>query len=190
MTWEHPFVRDAMDMILSSEFGNTALIAFEYKGVNPGGVLAECQFLMDFSDDSHSHGERYFPNAGITIVIDEAGRDHAGNAAFEASLRQAQRVDQDTAIKIVKARQEELTRMLAEAETVAVLQVVDLIAEARERGRSLLGHEIDRLSALQQVNPGVRDDEIEFFRGQLEHFEHALGHARLRLDAVRVMVAY
>lgn len=189
LTWEHPFVRNAMDMILSSEFGNTALVAFEYNGINPGGVLAECQFLMDFSDDRGSQGERYFPNAGISVVIDEAGRNHAGNTVFEASLRQTQRVDQDTAIKIVKARQEELTRMLTQAETVANDQVIGLIEEARSRGRDLLGHEIDRLVALQQVNPGVRDDEIEFFRNQLEHFESALGRARLRLDAVRVMVA-
>ena len=39
------------------------------------------------------------------------------------------------------------------------------------------------------VNPGVRDEEIEFFREQLKHFEHALEHARLRLDSVRVIVA-
>jgi len=38
------------------------------------------------------------------------------------------------------------------------------------------------------VNPGVRDAEIDFFKDQLDHFEKALTHARLRLDAVRVMV--
>ena len=47
---------------------------------------------------------------------------------------------------------------------------------------------VERLGALQKVNPGVRDDEIEFFRGQLEHFEAALEKSRLRLDAVRVIV--
>jgi len=64
-----------------------------------------------------------------------------------------------------------------------------LIAEARSNGRELLGHEVDRLVALQQVNPGVRDEEIDFFKEQLKHFEIALEHARLRLDAVRVIVA-
>ena len=43
--------------------------------------------------------------------------------------------------------------------------------------------------ALQLVNPGVRDDEIKFFRDQLAQFDNALQHARLRLDAVRVIVA-
>ena len=189
LTWEHPFVRNAMDMILSSEFGNTALVACEYSGVRPGSVLAECQFLMEFSDDRDSHSDRYFPNAGITVVIDEAGRDHAGNAVLEISLGQTQRVDRDTAIKIVKARQDELTRMLGQAEVLANDKVPALVSAARDRGREQLGHEIERLTALREVNPGVRDDEIDFFRDQLDRFETALGHARLRLDAVRVIVA-
>ncbi len=189
LTWEHPFVRNAMDMILSSEFGNTALIAMQYPGVKPGTLLAECHFLMDFSDDYRSHNERYFPNASIRVIIDESGQDHATRFDLEAGTRQKQRVDQDTAIKIVKARQSELTRMLEFAELVADTQVPGLIEHARANGRELLGHEIERLVALQQVNPGVRDDEIEFFRNQLNHFETALEHARLRLDAVRVIVA-
>ena len=79
--------------------------------------------------------------------------------------------------------------MLESAELVADTRVPALIAEARSNGRELLGHEVDRLVALQQVNPGVRDEEIEFFKEQLKRFETALEHARLRLDAVRVIVA-
>ena len=35
----------------------------------------------------------------------------------------------------------------------------------------------------------LNDEEIQFFRDQLQHFEAALEQARLRLDAVRVIVA-
>ena len=189
LTWEHPFVRNAMDMILSSEFGNTALIAFSYRGVRAGTLLAECHYLMEFSDDSGRHNERYFPSSSVVVTIDEGGRDHAGREELELALQQTQRVDRDTAIKIVKARQAELTRMLEAAEVRAAERVPALIEAARDSGRRLLGHEIERLEALRQVNPGVRDDEIEFFRRQLRDFEQALEHARLRLDAVRVIVA-
>jgi len=79
--------------------------------------------------------------------------------------------------------------MLEFAELVADTQVPGLIESARASGRDLLGHEIERLIALQKVNPGVRDDEIAFFRDQLNHFEAALEHTRLRLDAVRIIVA-
>ena len=188
LTWEHPFVRNAMDMILSSEFGNTALIARQYPGIAAGSLLAECHFLMDFSDDYRSHNERYFPNSTIRVLIDENGRDHAAEYELESGTGPVQRVDLDTAIKIVKARQAELAQMLDYAELVADTRVPGLIEAARSNGRELLGHEVERLLALQQVNPGVRDAEVEFFREQLAHFENALEHARLRLDAVRVIV--
>ncbi len=188
LTWEHPFVRNAMDMILSSEFGNTALIAQQFPGIDAGTLLAECHFLMDFSDDYRAHNERYFPNASIRVVVDEGGRDHAARFELESGAGPVQRVDQDTAIKIVKARQHELASMLENAELIADTRVPELIEAARHRGRELLGHEIERLIALQKVNPGVRDDEIEFFQGQLDHFEAALERTRLRLDAVRVIV--
>ncbi len=189
LSWEHPFVRNAMDMVLSSEFGNTALVAVAYGGVRPGSLLAECHFLMDFSDDFRSHGERYFPNASVRVVIDEAGSDHSDRFDLDDGQLAPQRVDRDTAIKVVKARETELGRMLEAAEVMADTRVPDLVHAAEQRGEALLGHEIERLTALQRVNPGVRDDEIDFFRAQLEHFRGALGHARLRLDAVRVVVA-
>jgi len=188
LTVDGTFVRNAMDMILSSEFGNTALIARQYPGIPAGSLLAECHFLMDFSDDYRSHNERYFPNASIPVLIDESGQDHAARFEFEAAAGQIQRVDRDTSIKIVKARQRELAQMLEYAELVADTRVPGLIETARASGRELLGHEIERLVALQRINPGVRDEEIEFFREQLAHFEKALEHSRLRLDAVRVVV--
>jgi len=189
LTWEHPLVRNAMDMVLSSEFGNTALIAAEYPGVTAGTLLAECHFLMDFSDDYRSHNERYFPNASIRVLLDENGGDHSALLDLDPESCPAQRVDRDTAIKIVKARLEMLAQMLEYAERVAAARVPQLVDAARASGRELLGHEIERLVALQQVNPGVRDDEIAFFRDRLAQFEAALEHARLRLDAVRVIVA-
>jgi hypothetical protein len=39
------------------------------------------------------------------------------------------------------------------------------------------------------VNANVRDEEIQFYRDQLSQFENSLGNARLRLDALRVMVS-
>ncbi|MFT5398954.1 MAG: ATP-dependent helicase HepA, partial [Gammaproteobacteria bacterium] len=189
LSWEHPFVRNSMDMILSSEFGNTALIAVQYPGVRPGSLLAECQFLVDYSNQGKMNSERYFPNSSIRIVIDEAGNHHQDKINFATIPREIQRVHVDTATKVVKARQSELTDMLARAEIAANGQVPGLVNEARLQGKAVLGREVDRLVALQKVNPGVRSEEIDFFKDQLALFNDSLSHARVRLDAVRVMVA-
>lgn len=189
LSWEHPFVRNAMDLILSSEFGNTALIAIKYAGVKPGSLLLDCHFLMEFSDQVSSGFQRYFPNTGVDIVIDEQDRQHDHILDRNTIKPLTQRVDIDTSIKIIKARQTELSELLKSAELLADQQVPEMIELARQRGNAVLGGEISRLRALQQINASVRNVEIEFFEDQLQSFGTALKHARLRLDAVRVMVA-
>lgn len=189
LSWEHPFVRNAMDMILSSEFGNTSLVAIKYGSVKPGTILLDCHFLMEFSDHSKLNSQRYFPNSSVHLVVDEHRRDHSAVLNHEAIQKISQRVDIDTAVKVVKARQTELNGLLELAEKAASLRVPDLVVAAKQRSQDVLEREIDRLSALQKVNPNVRDEEIQFYRNQLSQFELSLGNARLRLDAIRVMVS-
>jgi len=52
-----------------------------------------------------------------------------------------------------------------------------------------LTREIDRLRALRQVNPNVRDEEIEYLERQQELITGILESATLRLDAVRVIIS-
>ncbi len=188
LSWEHPFVRNAMDLILSSEFGNTALIAIKYAGVKPGSLLLDCHFLMEFSDNASLGNQRYFPNSSITIIIDEQRRQHGHILDRDTIKPLMQRVDIDTSIKIIKARQTVLADLLQAAELVADKQVPALVQQARQKGTEVLEGEINRLQALQQINASVRDEEIIFFRDQLALFEASLANARLRLDAVRIMV--
>ena len=141
---------------------------------------------MEFSDDSGLNSQQYFPNAAIEILIDDQGRVHLIDK--ETIKQNIQRVDQDTSMKIVKAREQVLATMLKQAEAKADIQVPELVESARIRGEAVLGVEIERLESLQAVNPAVRDEEITFFKTQREQFENALKQARLRLDAVRVII--
>jgi len=92
-------------------------------------------------------------------------------------------------LKIVKAKQTELSALLELSGEIADRQVPGLVANAKRRSEQVLGRELDRLIALQKINANVRDEEIEFFRDQLRQFDAALKNASLRLDAVRVMIA-
>ncbi len=189
LSWEHPFVRNAMDMVLTSEFGNTALIAVKYSGAKPGTLLRECHVLMECADDRKFENQRYFPNSSVSVLVDENKREHSRLLDAESIQQIVQPVDSDTSLKIVKAKQSEISTLLELAAQIADRQVSELVEAAKQRGDAVLGRELDRLNALQQINANVRDDEIEFFRNQLNHFEAALGNAKLRLDAVRVMIA-
>ena len=189
LSWEHPFVVNAMDLILSSEFGNTALIVIKYPGAKPGTLLLECHFLMEFADDCNLESQRYFPNSSVPVIVDENRLEHAQLLETNSIPSILQRVDADTSLKIVKAKQAELSTLLELSGQIADRQVPALVANAKRRSEQVLGRELDRLIALQKINANVRDEEIEFFRDQLRQFDAALKNASLRLDAVRVMIA-
>ena len=62
-----------------------------------------------------------------------------------------------------------------------------LVASARESMTARLQDEIDRLQDLAEINDHVRPAEIEAARGQLAALTEALGSARLRVDALRLI---
>jgi ATP-dependent helicase HepA len=144
---------------------------------------------MEFADHSKFENQRYFPNSSVFVLIDENEREHGQLLDADLIARIQQSVDPDTSLKIVKAKQTEISTLLELAAQKADRQVSELVNAARQRSEAVLGRELDRLKALQQINANVRDEEIEFFRDQLNQFEAALENAKLRLDAVRVMIA-
>ena len=97
-------------------------------------------------------------------------------------------MDSETATKVIKAREAVLRALVERSEQQAEQQIPTLLAEARRHAQDTLQREVDRLKALQQVNPNVRDEEIAFFSDQLDAVNAALASVRLRLDAVRVIV--
>jgi ATP-dependent helicase HepA len=52
-----------------------------------------------------------------------------------------------------------------------------------------LAQELQRLKALQRVNPNVREDEIESLREQMQLLQYHMRTARLHQDAVRLIIA-
>ena len=51
----------------------------------------------------------------------------------------------------------------------------------------LIGHEVQRLQTLQQVNDHVRPEEIRLAQSQQTELAIALKQSRIRLDSVRLL---
>ncbi|MCK5092947.1 MAG: hypothetical protein KAR30_10515 [Gammaproteobacteria bacterium] len=98
-------------------------------------------------------------------------------------------VDSETAHKIIRAKEKVIRDLVTTCEKLANEQAPKILTETHEQTKQTLTREINRLKALQQVNPNVREEEIRFFEQQLEALIQAVDSANLRLDAVRVIVA-
>jgi ATP-dependent helicase HepA len=94
-----------------------------------------------------------------------------------------------TARQVVKMQTEIISSLYKQAEQVAKATIPDLQAQAQVRFSEKLDNEIQRLKALQLVNPSIRDDEISALEEQLTQGLEYLNHVHIVSDAVRIVIA-
>lgn len=189
LSWEHPMVQGGMDLVLSGSMGNTSVVLLKNKAIKAGTVLIELIFLSEAIAPKALQLGRYLPSNAMRALLDNKGNDIAKHVSFETLHAQVENVAKATATKFVRAQQAEILQLVAAAE--AKMQPVhqERIAQAKALLEAELGEELARLTALQAVNPSVRDSEIEQMQARLAQALTALDNAALRLDAIRILVA-
>ncbi len=174
-----------MELIESSELGNSALTSIKYHGVNAGTLLLEVLYQLE---SISKVSNRYLPPITVRVVIDPLGRDHATKLTPVMIAEGREFVKKETARTITRAYAQELQEMVELAEQAARAQLPEILGDARAEAQSTLSREVHRLKALQSINPNIRQDEIDFFEQELEQATAAVASANLRLDALRVIV--
>ncbi len=198
LTWEHPMVRTAMDMVHSSEMGNTAISTLELSKIehsiqaslklNPGTLLTECLFILDTSSHHSLQASRYLPATRIRILLDEHGREISSQLPHEAIPPSSEPINQQTAQQIISIKEEVLRKMIKQAEQFCAQQTPQVLSEAVQSSETLLINEINRLQALSEVNPTIRPEEIHFYQQQRALLQELFEHIQPRLDALRLII--
>ncbi|MGI9334840.1 MAG: RNA polymerase-associated protein RapA [Gammaproteobacteria bacterium] len=188
MTWEHPMVSGAMDLIVGGEFGNTALYSLKLAPLKPGSLLVEFHFVLHCPAPRGLQVERFMPQASIRIVIDDKQRDLSAALTSEHVNRLAQKVPLRMAQQLVRHFTPQLKALTEHATGLAGNQRARLVAEARECAGAQHETEHRRLVALAQINPSVRPEEIRRQVEIAESLQDHIARAYLQLDALRVGV--
>lgn len=188
MSWEHPLVRGAQELIALNEFGNTAFCTLHLPPLKPGTLLLESLFVLHCAAPAHLQLPRYLPQSLLRILLDPSGKDLSKALAIAQLGKLLQKIPRTNAQEVVRHARAQILKQLQMAEEKAESFQAQWIAEAQERARQLLGAEIARLQALQSVNPNVRQVEIDQLAEELKACEGFLAQAKLRLDALRVIM--
>ncbi|WP_339486021.1 RNA polymerase-associated protein RapA [Pseudomonas sp. EL_65y_Pfl2_R95] len=189
LTWEHPMVQGAMDLVRSGSMGNTGVALIKNKALKPGTVLLELLYVSDVVAPRALQLGRYLPPAALRCLLDANGNDLAHKVAFETLNDQLESVPRASANKFVQAQRDSLNPQIGVGEEKVMPRHLERVAEAKRRLTADMDEELARLTALQAVNPSVRDSEIETLRSQREQALASLDKAALRLEAIRVLVA-
>lgn len=188
LTWEHPMVSGAAELILSSGHGNATLSMLYHPNLMDGQLLLEAIFVLECAAPKALQIGRFLPQTLVRVLIDGELRDLAAKVPF-AGLRDAGRsIDRVHAAELVRSQQKTLTRMLQAAEKSAQKSSPALIAQASKQMLDAVSSELKRLNALKKVNPAVRAEEIEHLKQIAIECHGYIQSAQLRLDSIRVVL--
>jgi len=189
ITWEHPMVTGALDLLLESERGNTALSLCRLPGLAAGSLLLEGLYRVECLAPPALQVFRFLPPQLIPVLLDAEGRDRRGQWT-EAQLRGLPaRLGRETVQQIIAGYQERLRDLFEQAERLAAEHLPASVDTARRNMEQELGEEIDRLQQLEKINPNVRDEEIRELIRRRDALRETLARAHVRLDAVRIILA-
>lgn len=189
LTWEHPMVQGGMDLVRAGSMGNTGVALIKNKALKPGTVLLELLYVSEVVAPRALQLGRYLPPAALRCLLDSNGNDLAHKVAFETLNDQLESVPRASANKFVQAQRDSLNPLINAGEDKVAPRHIERVAEAKRRLAADTEEELARLTALQAVNPSVRDSELTALRQQREQGLALFDKAALRLEAIRVLVA-
>lgn len=189
LTWEHPMVSGAIDMVLEGDFGNTALCTVKLPPLKPGTLLLETIYTLHCPAPKQLQLHRYLHQPMVRFVVNADGKDLTKVLTFDKLNSLVKSVKMRTAVDLVRHARSEITKMIEKTDSKAEAQQADIVAAAITQMNHDQQVELQRLTALAEVNPNIRQDEIEHLQSSTESLAHYLENALLKLDSLRVVIA-
>lgn len=187
LSWDHPMVTGAMELLLGSPEGNCAFALWP-KAKSPA-LLLEAVFVLESVAPAALFIDRFLPPTPIRVVVDH----HRHDLSQEFTRELFSNSLQNGSPRLLR-EQPELLRilfpgMMKSSEALAEKQTASIIESAGKKMEKMLNKEIRRLEALQTVNPSIQPGEIEVAKQEIRHLDKHISSARLRLDALRLIWA-
>ncbi len=190
LSWEHPMVVSAMDLVLSDSIGNAALSIVKHVELSAGQYLLECLFLIECSAPQNLQLSQFLPATPIRILIDQNQQDLTEQVLHDDLLEVDNEIESEQITAFIGGEHKNIHAMLAVAEQEAESKMQSVISKANTQMLQVSAREIKRLKALSKVNPGIRSEEIEVLKEKAIVSHGYIKDAKLRLDAVRFIIVF
>ena len=188
LSWEHPMVHEAMEMTIDSELGNAVINTISVKSIPVGTVFLETFYTVNCAAPKHLQLDRFVPLTPIRILMDISGKNLSKVLDFNQLNAMSQPVKRHLGYPIIKQISSTIETILQSTTLLAEQQMTETIKNSQELMQNNLNYELQRLQALQKINPAVRAEEIDFIQEQMQQNKHYMDNATLKLQAIRVVV--
>lgn len=188
LTWDHPMVRGSVDLILSSEKGNSSIVVWTKSSVDAPPILIEAVFVLESVAPARLHVDRFLPPTPVRIVVDMAGQDCSADYGHALVNKHARDEEAFRLKQNPELLQALVPEMLKAARGHAREQKSVLLQTAMTEAHARLDGEASRLKELSKVNPNVREQEIKIAENVIADVTKHIAKAHLRLDGVRLIL--
>ncbi|MBE0365309.1 ATP-dependent helicase HepA [Pseudoalteromonas ulvae UL12] len=188
ISWDHPMVQGAMELIADDNFGSSSVALLKNKKLPAGSFFVELIYIAEASAPKSLQIGRFLPPTPIRILLDKAGNNLAANVGFDGFNQQLSAVGRQTASKLANALQPQIHGLIQTAATMAEQEMLTIKAGAHQSMSAAMADEVERLTSLKKCNPNIRDEEIQFLAKQQAELDQHIEKTQLKLDAIRLIV--
>lgn len=193
LTWQHPMVRGAIDMVLDSPQGGAAVsllpaINGREAGITEQEFVIEAIYRILAPAPKHLQMSRYLPATSFSYtLVPEIEDERAANVSLDPVRHRLRYIDKHDAAGLISEHQARIIDLLRKGEAKAQAEMAIKVGDASNDMLKTQTGEIKRLVALKQVNPNVRESEIEYLKEQTMQLHQCMKQASIELLAVHVV---
>ena len=188
LTWDHPMIRQGIDLIASGDIGKAAMALLVNKQLPAGTLLVELIYMIESQSPKGLQLNRFLPPTPVRLLLDSKGNDLSGQVNFDSLQNKLKPLGKSIANKMVKMVRSNIEQLIKLGDHKITEIAQTQIREASKLADQTLSTELNRLIALKAVNKNIRQAEIDVLEKQRVLSLKELSKASWRLDSLRVIV--
>ena len=188
LTWDHPMIRQGIDLIASGDIGKASMALLVNKQLPAGTLLVELIYMIESQSPKGLQLNRFLPPTPVRLLLDSKGNDLAGQVNFDSLQNKLKPLGKDIANKMVKMARPNIEQLIKLGDHKMTEIAQAQIQEASRLADQTLSNELNRLIALKAVNKNIRQAEIDVLEKQRVLSLEELSKSSRRLDSLRVIV--
>ena len=188
LTWDHPMIRQGIDLIASGDIGKASMALLVNKQLPAGTLLVELIYMIESQSPKGLQLNRFLPPTPVRLLLDSKGNNLAGQVNFDTLQNKLKPLSKDIANKMVKMARPNIEQLIKLGDHKITEIAQAKIQEASRLADQTLSADLNRLIALKAVNKNIRQAEINVLEKQRVLSLEELSKASWRLDSLRVIV--
>ncbi len=184
LSWEHPFIDQALELITSGPAGNAAAGYIDVHDYRTGDCYIELQFVARCPARKSLAVERYLPPNAMHLMMTPAGDLKVNDGELPAFVLPLKK---GTARGLVDQKTAAVQPVIHKLEKMGVAQLGKMVARARQKAEEAYADRLARLHALSQQNPKLSPALVADVKAERDAVLAAIEESQLVLDSVRLV---